>query len=95
MNGCGFLLRRRLEGVAGKAHDRHVGVCCSQRREFEAKGCAFAGSGFNPDVPAVFLQDAVADGETEPCAFMFAGLRVRFGGEEGIEDAVQVLWSDA
>ena len=83
------------ESLASRHHDRVLTNVCRHSGDFEPEGGAGAGRAFHLDAAAVLLQNAVADGEAEPGAFVLAGLGVGLGGEEGVEDAVQVVGFNA
>src|SRR5262249_7842989 len=58
--------------------------------EFNVEGRALAGSGANVDFSSVLLNDAIADGKAQSGASP-----ARFGGEKGIEDAMDVIARNA
>src|SRR5260370_17470822 len=64
--------------------------CFPDRRELEVKGCAFARRGAHINLSGMFLDNSIAHRKAEARA-----TAIGLGGEKRIEDAVDVLSSNA
>src|SRR3974390_3716945 len=69
--------------------------CLPAQGEVESEGRAATGIAFDPNLPGVFLNNAVGHRETESCASVLAFLGGRLGGEERIVDAMNVFGRNA
>ena len=77
------------EGRHGVGPVKHRGRGRFGDGEFQDEFGAHSGLAFGPNAAAVLLHDAVGEAETEPGA-----LALRFGGEERVEDLLEVLRAD-
>src|ERR1035438_1592657 len=59
------------------------------------EGCAGADRALDMNLARVFLNDAIGDRQTKPCAAPVSGLGSGLGGEERVIDAFQVLRRNA